>query len=342
MTALFAVTLSAVTDEAVTVAFATADGTAVEAFDYTAAAGTLTFEPGTTRQTIEVVTLEDDAEESEEGFTVTLSDPSGATLEDATGAGTITDNDGGSGALPEVSIGDAAAVEGGTAEFAVTLRPAAGQAVTVRYRTVDGTAVAGSDYAGTNGTLRFDPGQETRTIRVPALDDDILEDTEDFTVELSDPAGAALADGTATGTITDNDEGKLPALSAGDAAPVVEGGTARIPVTLSAGERSGGDGGVRHGGRQRGGGRGLHRDVRDADFPAGNQAADHRGRDAAGRDRRVGGDVHGAAERRGRRDDRGRHGDGDDHRRRPGGGPARTDDRGTRRRCPRGFRPRSP
>ena len=133
-----------------------------------------------------------------------------------------------------MSIGDAAAVEGGTAEFEVTLRPAAGQAVTVRYRTLDGTALEGADYTGTSGTIRFEPGQESRTIRVQVLDDDVREDIETFTVELSDPAGATLAAGAGTGTITDNDEDKLPALSAGDAAPVVEGGTARIPVTLSA------------------------------------------------------------------------------------------------------------
>ena len=234
VTALFPVTLSAVSEEAVTVAFATADGTAVDASDYTATVGTLTFEPGTTRRTIEVVTLEDDTEESEEGFTVKLSDPTGATLEDDTGSGTITDNDGGSGSLPEMSIGDAAAVEGATAEFEVTLRPPAGHAATVRYRTVNRTALEGSDYTGTNGTLRFEPGEEARTIRVPVLDDEILEDTESFAVELSDPAGAALADGTGTGTITDNDEGKLPALSIGDAPPVAEGETALFPVTLSA------------------------------------------------------------------------------------------------------------
>ncbi len=234
VTARFPVTLSAATDEAVTVAFATADGTADDASDYTAAAGTLTFDPGTTRLTIEVVTLEDGAEEPEEGFTVALSDPVGATLEDDTGAGTITDNDGGSGRLPEISIADAAAAEGGTAAFAVTLRPPAGQAVTVRYRTVEGTALEGSDYTAASGMLRFEPGEETRLIRVSVLDDEILEDLETFSVELSDPAGAVLGDRVGTGTITDDDEGRLPGLTIGDAAPVTEGVTARFPVTLSA------------------------------------------------------------------------------------------------------------
>ena len=234
VTALFPVSLSAASEQVVTVAFATADGTALDASDYTAAAGTLTFDPGTTRQSIDVATLEDDAEESEEGFTVTLSDPTGATLEDDTGTGTITDNDGGSGTLPKVSIGEAEAAEGGTATFEVTLRPPAEQAVTVRYRTLDGTALEGADYTGASGTLRFEPGQGKRTIRVLVLDDEILEDTEHFTVELGDPAGATLGDGTGTGTITDNDEGKLPALSIGDALPVAEGQTARFTVTLSA------------------------------------------------------------------------------------------------------------
>ncbi len=69
-------------------------------------------------QTISVATLDDTVPEAEEGFTVVLSNPSGAGLGDDTGEGTITDND-----QPlELAIDDAPpVVEGGTAEFVVRL-----------------------------------------------------------------------------------------------------------------------------------------------------------------------------------------------------------------------------
>ena len=52
-----------------------------------------------------MATLDDGMPESEETFTVELSAPSGATIADGTGVGTITDDD----EAPELSIDDAAA-----------------------------------------------------------------------------------------------------------------------------------------------------------------------------------------------------------------------------------------
>ena len=85
------------------------------------------------------------------------------------------------------------------------------------YATVDGTATAGDDYTPTSGMLTFEvDGDRTQYVRVPTLDDDIAEETETFTVQLSAPSGATLADGgTGTGTITDNDE--APTITIGDA-----------------------------------------------------------------------------------------------------------------------------
>ena len=55
-----------------------------------------------------------------------------------TGEGTIRDNDDdGGGRTPELSIGDAAVQEGGTAQFEVTLRPASEQTVTVNFETAE-------------------------------------------------------------------------------------------------------------------------------------------------------------------------------------------------------------
>ena len=150
-----------------------------------------------------------------------LSDPSGATVADGTATGTITDDD----EPPGLSIDDAPAVrEGETAEFVVRLSASSGVAVTVSYSTEDGTAVADSDYTSTSGMLRFEAGETSKTIAVPTIEDATAEETEGFTVQLSDPSGATVADGTATGTITDDDE--PPGLSIDDAPAVREGETA--------------------------------------------------------------------------------------------------------------------
>src|SRR5690606_38195532 len=70
----FVVTLSAASGAAVTVDYATADGSAVAPADYTSAVGTLTFAPGATSATIEVAINPDDLSEPTESFAVLLSD----------------------------------------------------------------------------------------------------------------------------------------------------------------------------------------------------------------------------------------------------------------------------
>ena len=93
-TATFAVSLSAASDAAITVDFASADGTAVAGSDYTGGTGTLTFAPGETTQNITVAILDDTEVEGTETFTVDLANAAGATITDASATGTIVDDDG--------------------------------------------------------------------------------------------------------------------------------------------------------------------------------------------------------------------------------------------------------
>uniref|UniRef100_A0A671T4E3 Sodium/calcium exchanger 1-like n=1 Tax=Sinocyclocheilus anshuiensis TaxID=1608454 RepID=A0A671T4E3_9TELE len=58
-------------------------------------------------------------------------------------------------------------------------------AVSVEYRTEDGTANAGSDYQFTEGVIVFKPGETEKEIRVDIIDDDIFEEDEHFLVHLS-------------------------------------------------------------------------------------------------------------------------------------------------------------
>ena len=107
----FTVNLSSAAAGPVTVNFATADGSAVAGSDYVAKSGTLTFAAGETQKTIQVATIGDAVFEANESFSLVLSSASGATLADATGVGTIV-NDDAAPALPSLGISDATVIEG--------------------------------------------------------------------------------------------------------------------------------------------------------------------------------------------------------------------------------------
>ena len=89
----FTVSLSAPSDEQVTVDYATSNGTAESGTDFTAASGTLTFSANDVSETLRVQTADDSANEDDETFTLELSNPAGATLDDAAATGTIEDDD---------------------------------------------------------------------------------------------------------------------------------------------------------------------------------------------------------------------------------------------------------
>ena len=89
-----------------------------------------------------------------------------------------------------ISVGNATADEGADATFSVTLSPATATTVTVGYATADGTAVDPADFDGQSGTLTFAPGETTKTVTVPTVEDALDEDDEEFTLVLSSPVGS--------------------------------------------------------------------------------------------------------------------------------------------------------
>ena len=89
----FQVTLNRAATGTVTVDYTTADGTATAGADYTAASGTLTFDPGETAKTVNVPVLDDAHDDDEETLTLTLSNATGARIQDAEATGTIENSD---------------------------------------------------------------------------------------------------------------------------------------------------------------------------------------------------------------------------------------------------------
>ena len=106
-----------------------------------------------------------------------------------------------------LSVADASVAEeaGATLDFRVTIDRARHLPVTVDYATRDGTARAGQDYTATRGTLTFAAGEKSKTVAVPVLDDALDEGDETLVLTLSNASEAGIADGEATGTITNAD-----------------------------------------------------------------------------------------------------------------------------------------
>src|SRR5262249_32654698 len=230
--AVFTVTLSAASGQTVTADFATTNGSAAAPGDYTPRAGTLTCGPGVTTQQITVAVQGDTTFENDENFLVELTNVTNATIDNGLALGTITNDD----APPAFAVTDVTVTETNTgatnAVFTVTLTGATALPATVSFTTANATAIAGTDYTSASGTLSFAPGTTSQLITVAVLGDTLSEPTETFTVNLSNPTNATIADGQGIGTILDNDG--VPAISISNAT-VTEGnaGTTNAAFTVS-------------------------------------------------------------------------------------------------------------
>ncbi|MEA2439983.1 MAG: hypothetical protein QOH76_1407 [Thermoleophilaceae bacterium] len=205
-TANFTVTLSNPSASTVTATYATANGSATSPSDFTAQSNkTVSFAPGETSKQISIPVANDNIPEQTEQFTVNLSAPiGGATAGDSQGLGTIQDED-----KPTISVSDTAVAEGDSstrnAAFTVSLSAPISRTVTVNFATANGSASAAVDYDSGTGVLTFAPGQTSKTVNVAVNGDTSPESDETFTLNLSGPTEATIADGTGAGTILDDD-----------------------------------------------------------------------------------------------------------------------------------------
>ncbi|MFL6543325.1 MAG: Calx-beta domain-containing protein [Chthoniobacterales bacterium] len=194
----------------ISVNYQTSDGTANAGSDYVSNSGTVTFGPGETQQTIQITVLDDILLESSENFLVTLSNPSGATLDPSGGSVAtvnISDDDSGTSTLQFGAATYSASEGAGAVAIKITRSGGIGLVVSVNYATANGSATAGSDYISQAGTVTFASGETQKTISIPINEDSFVENDETFAVMLSSPsAGAALGNPSKTTvTIVDDD-----------------------------------------------------------------------------------------------------------------------------------------
>jgi uncharacterized delta-60 repeat protein len=189
-----------------TVDFNTVNGSATAGADYMAVSGTLAFSPGETRQEIRVPLLNDGVSEYGESFAVRLSNPTGgATLGTySTVSVILVDDDPG---VSLVASSAEAPENAGVAAIEVRRGSDSTDIVTVEFFTSPGSATSGIDYTDVSGTLTFPPGEMTKFISVPILNDGLIEQPKTFRVSLTNAVGGTGLGYPTTGlwTIRDND-----------------------------------------------------------------------------------------------------------------------------------------
>ncbi len=225
------------------------DGTATAPDDYDNTPISVNFVDGdTTPKTIEVPIVDDTLIEGDETVNLTLFNPTGgASLgSQNTAILTLVDNDRPSQiqfSTPTYSIRE----DGGSATITVTRDSAIGT-VSVDYATQTPTsnnaATADADYIPIQGTLTFNPGETTKTLTIPLLDDDLVEETETVQIALSNPSiGAILGENTtAILEILDHEPGLLEFISASSSGLEGNSGTA-VDTVVGKIRRSGGSDG---------------------------------------------------------------------------------------------------
>jgi large repetitive protein len=246
------VTLGAAGTSTVTVNYSTQNGTtnsntscSGSTYGYVGQSGTLTFNPGVTSQTVTVpllncgVSLTSGFQEFSFNLFSNSSNSTivrGSTQIDITGDATAS-------VKPSLYVRDATVDNtAGTINVPVLLGGPPGAAlaapVTVPYTTHDGTAVAGTDYTTTSGTLTFPAGETAQNISVPILNRTGAAPARSFSVTLGTPTtNAKIADGTGIVTIGASGGTKITTvkISTGPNAEVSKAdGYVDVPVTLAA------------------------------------------------------------------------------------------------------------
>lgn len=180
------------------------------------------------------VVLDDPDAEGDEILGVQLHNPQGGTIGDGYARIVIATSDlppidamPGVFAVPE-TVGESAPF----VDVEIRLTAPTLAEVAVDWAALAGTATA-SDFLPSSGTVRFMPGEQSVTVRIPIVDNSAIEPDETFTLQLSNPVNAVLAGGAALVTIVDNDAAPAtPAIAIADASGEEHIGLLRFVVTL--------------------------------------------------------------------------------------------------------------
>lgn len=237
---------------AVTVDYATVDGTAKAGTDYTQTTGTLQFAARETSRTFTIPISDDTLLEGNEDLTIVLSSITGGAVFSTPTVTTLTivDNEtSSSSAAAGASTSSAHAIlfnanayavqENGGSITVTVLRESGTAPVAVNYSATNGTAIA-QDYTLQSGTLSFAQGETTKTFSVIVSDDPNVDGNKTVNLNLSGPTGGAVLGTPATAVLTLVDNETTPTATGSlklspTTVTVAEGESARVTVTRAGG-----------------------------------------------------------------------------------------------------------
>ncbi len=179
--------------------------------------GTVSFTPGQTSKVVTVNVKGDAIAEPDEGFSVTLSNPTNnAVIATGSATGTILNDDTSLAIAADPSAVQAEGNSGGTAfTFTVTRSGNTTGSTNVNWAVTGGTTnpTNAADFVGNalpKGIVSFAAGETSKTVAVNVNGDTTFEPNENFDVTLSTPTGGAtITNAKATGTIQNDDSVNL-------------------------------------------------------------------------------------------------------------------------------------
>ena len=206
-TANVIVRLDAASTSTVSVGYTTVTDSAEAGSDFTASSQLIMFNPGEVVKTVAVSLLDNGLAEPTERFFVQLGNASGGQIAQSRATVTVFDNDTVAVASPFISVDDVWVSESDDyATFTVSLSGRSAGPVSMTWGLDSQTAGYNSDFLGfTNQVLTFAPGEVTKSIRVPILENTTAEGLEAMRVILSTAVGGTFAKAEGSAVIVDND-----------------------------------------------------------------------------------------------------------------------------------------
>ncbi|MBC7414218.1 MAG: hypothetical protein H7327_04730, partial [Herminiimonas sp.] len=192
----FVVTLDAPSSSQVTVNYGTISETANSNYDFVSQSGQLVFAAGVTTQTVRVTLRADSSTNIPLDFGLSLSSAVNAVIARGFGTATIVDKDLLADAthIAGLSVRDVVVdAKADTVSFGVVLDRATTNSFSVGYSTSNGSALAGSEYIPTSGTLSFAAGETAKTVTVSLPHDGLAKPQEVFYLNLGAVSGNAAS-----------------------------------------------------------------------------------------------------------------------------------------------------
>ena len=229
---------------AVSVAYATANGTAAAGKDFTASSGTLKWADGDAAAKSFVVPVSNATPfTGVKTFTVALSNAASGATTGTPDSAIVTITGDKSAAVGSLQLGASAytvAQNAGKATVAVNRSGGVNGALSVSYAAKSGTAVSGTDFTATTGTLEWADGDSSsRSISIPISNAAPFSGTKSFTVALSGPSAGGTISSPGSATVAIAGDAAQPVgslhLSAASATILQNAGSATVTVSRTGG-----------------------------------------------------------------------------------------------------------